>query len=377
MAEGIGILYVSPFSHIGGGEMSILTVMRNLDRKAFRPVLVTYAEGPFAGRARACGIETHVLRRSGLLSEPAVIGGLVGIIKSRGVRLVHVNSLDLRGAAASRIAAVPLVGHLRVIIRFTRRDRLFVRMSSMTIAVSAAAVEAFCRNEEGLRKKFVVMPNMVEAPGRPKGPGLRAECAIGPDCPLIGAIGRIDPYKGFEVLIDAAPGILKSAPDARFLVVGGVTEGDERGRRYLEELKRRAAGLGLGERFIFAGFRDDIPETMASLDAVVVPSYGLREGHCGDTEGFGRVAVEAMAAGVPVVSSNAGGLKEIVEDGTSGILVEPGDAAATAEAVVRILKDTQFADRLRLGGRKRFEEMYSVKRVKELEAVYRRLIALD
>ncbi|MCX5667241.1 MAG: hypothetical protein NTY34_02890, partial [Candidatus Omnitrophica bacterium] len=88
------ILYVSPFSHIGGGEISILTVIANLNKRELRPILVCYEDGPFVEKARRSGVETIVFTRAGLMSEFSIIWKLVRYIKEKKICLVHVNSLD-------------------------------------------------------------------------------------------------------------------------------------------------------------------------------------------------------------------------------------------------------------------------------------------
>ncbi len=110
--------------------------------------------------------------------------------------------------------------------------------------------------------------------------------------------------------------------------------------------------------------------TIAALDVMVVPSRVIRKGACIVTEGFGRVAIEAMAVGVPVVASDAGGLKEIIEPGVSGVLVPTGNSAAVAEAVIELLRDRKKADAIRSAAKSRFEALYSTRSLDKLYDVY-------
>ena len=370
----IKVLYVSPFSHIGGGEISILTVINNLDKNRFSASLVTYGEGPFAEMARRRGIDTAVIRRSGPLSEISVITNLIAYIRQKDIDIVHVNSLDIRAGVAARLAGVPCVGHLRVIFPLTWRDRLFVRLSRVTIAVSKAAVDYFCEGASGYGKKFIVMPNMVDVPAEVKPAPLRSEFGIPEGAPLIGMAGRMDPFKGHNVFIDAAAIIKNDIPDARFFIVGGPSEGDAAEEEYFKQQKARADSAGMGDSIVFTGFRPDILNVIAALDVLVVPSRVIKKPRGISTEGFGRVAIEAMALGVPVVSSDAGGLKEIVRDGVSGIVVASDDPLAAARAVTGLLGDRERAAAVKSAAKRQFDELYSLKSIEKIEELYRNVI---
>ena len=366
----MNILYVSPFSHIGGGEVSILTVIANLKRDIFQPLLVCYEDGPFVDKAKRSGIETIVFRRTGLISEFSIIWKLVRYIKKKKICLMHVNSLDIRAGIAAWLAGIPFIGHLRVIFPFTWRDWLFVRLSIFTIAVSEAAADEFCKYSEVYRNKFIVIPNVADIPEAVRAAPLRSEFNIPESAVLIGMAGRMDPFKGHTIFIDAAPLIRKGAPQAWFFIIGGTSPGVGDEVEYLEMLKRRIRGLGLTESFIFTGFRDDILSTIAALDVMVVPSCVIRKGARIVTEGFGRVAIEAMAVGVPVVASDAGGLKEIIEPGVSGLLVPTGNSTLIAEAVIGLLRDRKKADAMRSAAKSRFEALYSPRSLDRLYNVY-------
>ena len=364
------ILYVSPFSHIGGGEISILTVIANLNKREFRPILVCYEDGPFVEKARRSGIETIVFRRAGLISEFSIVWKLVRCIKEKEICLVHVNSLDIRAGIAAWLAGIPFIGHLRVIFPFTWRDRLFIRLSRAAIAVSEVAASEFCKYSEAYRNKFIIIPNVADIPEAVRASPLRSEFNIPESAILVGMAGRMDPFKGHTVFIDAAAIIKKSVPQAKFFIIGSASPGKYGESEYLAMLKKRIGELGLTDSFIFAGFRDDILSTIAALDIMVVPSCVIRKGAHIITEGFGRVAIEAMAVGVPVVASATGGLKEIIEDGVSGILVPAGNSTAIAEAVIGLLRERGKADAIRAAAKSRFEALYSTRSLDKLYNVY-------
>lgn len=372
MKKAANILYVSPFGHMGGGEMSVLTIINNLDRSRFRPFIISYEDGPFIKRARESGIDVTVIKRGGPFSEVSVISGIARFIKDKDINLVHVNSLDIRAGIAASLSGVPYLGHLRVIYPFTWRDRLFVRMSAATAAVSEAVVSIFCSGDKSIGDKFVVMPNMVDISSGTQPAPIRSEFNIPADAKLIGMAGRIDPMKGHVLFIEAASIIRKSEPRSKFLVIGKA--GNSAEEAYLKGLKDSVKKAGLEDVFVFTGFRPDILKVMASLDVLVVPSRMLRTAGGIISEGFGRVAIEGMAAGVPVVSTKVGGLPEIIEDGVCGLLVEPDDPEAMARAVVRILNDPANRSSLVSAAKKRFGDMYSVRAIARIENTYERLI---
>ena len=130
---------------------------------------------------------------------------------------------------------------------------------------------------------------------------------------LIAMVGRLSAEKDYETYLQAARVITTQLPQTRFLVVGKDPDTGQARKRYLEQL---ADQLGLSDRVVFTGPRQDIPRIMVGLDVLV---------HCAHTEAFGRVLVEAMAAETPVVATAVGGIPEVIEDNQTGLLVDEGD----------------------------------------------------
>lgn len=358
--SGKNILYISPFSHRGGGEISLLAILKNLDKKRFKLSLVCYAEGFLVEKARELGIDVIVFKRDYLFSNFSILWKLFRYIRKNNIHMVHVNCLDIRAGIAAWLAKVPFVGHLRVVFPFTLRDRLFARLSQKVIAVSNAVVDSFCRRKPSYRHKFIVIPNAVELPDSLNPAPLRGEYDISKNTKLVGSVGRIDPYKGFEYFLIAAAFVKKQRSDVFFFIIGDVAQGDREDMTYLDRLKRQTAELNLQDRLFFTGFREDILKVIKALDILVVPSIVIKKDRGEITEGFGRVAIEAMAVGVPVVASKIGGLTGIVEDNVSGMLVPPGNSIAIAEAVLSILANEVKAKALGEAGRKRVEKFFTI-----------------
>jgi glycosyltransferase involved in cell wall biosynthesis len=150
----------------------------------------------------------------------------------------------------------------------------------------------------------------------------RKELGLPPEGPIVGTVGRLVPIKGLQWLLKAAPGVLADFPQACFVIIG---DGP-----LLGELRQLTATLGIGLHVVFVGAREDVPECLAALDLFVLPSLN---------EGMGRVLLEAMAVGCPVVATRVGGIPDIVADGTTGLLVPPRDDRALAEAILTLLRD--------------------------------------
>ena len=162
---------------------------------------------------------------------------------------------------------------------------------------------------------------------------LHEEYGLPPGGPVVGVVARLEPEKGHPTLIEAWPQVVAAVPDATLLVVG---EGSRR-----DALEDLASELGVRERVVFTGRRDDVPAVTAALDVAVLPSY---------REALGLTILEAMALSRPVVASNVGGIPEMVEDGVTGLLVPPRDADALGRAIVRLLTDHPLADTLGRAG---------------------------
>jgi glycosyltransferase involved in cell wall biosynthesis len=163
---------------------------------------------------------------------------------------------------------------------------------------------------------------------------------------LVGNVARLAPQKGQSVLLDAAPLVLQRHPDVRFVLVG---DGELR-----SDLERQAQRLGIADRVVFTGVRTDVPELLASLSVFALPSL---------FEGFCYSVIEAQAAGVPVVATPVGGVRETVVSGETGIRCEVGDPVSLAAGIARLLDDPDEAARLACEARRRVRERFAAERM--------------
>jgi glycosyltransferase involved in cell wall biosynthesis len=183
---------------------------------------------------------------------------------------------------------------------------------------------------------------------------LHDDYGIPEDAPIVGVVARLEAEKGHRTLIDAWPDVLAAVPNAWLLVIG---EGSER-----DALEAQAASLGVSERVVFTGRREDVPAVTAALDVAVLPSY---------REAQGLSVLEAMALSRPVVASNVGGIPEMIEDGVTGLLVPPNDCSALATAIVKLLTDHPYADMIAKRGHDLVHDRFCVElMVNSIESLY-------
>jgi glycosyltransferase involved in cell wall biosynthesis len=188
----------------------------------------------------------------------------------------------------------------------------------------------------GIPERVVVVHPGVDlsrfCPG-PRDDQVRRSLGAAPEDLLVGIVGRVDPRKGVQVLVEAMGMVQGELAPSRLVVVGDTGTGPPAFKRDLEARAREV----LGDRVVFAGRRNDVPDVMRALDVLVNASVH---------EPFGLTVLEAMACGTPVIGTRAGGVPEFVTDGESGLLVPPFDAAALARAIERMLGDPALRERL-------------------------------
>jgi glycosyltransferase involved in cell wall biosynthesis len=171
---------------------------------------------------------------------------------------------------------------------------------------------------------------------------------------MVAFVGRLNRWKGYEVLVEAAALLADELPDVRFTIAGAPPMGEE---WRTEALLRHIERLNLRDRFDLPGFVEDGWSVFARSTIVVVPSVW--------PEPFGLVTLEAMASGTAVVATAHGGSMEIIESGKSGLLIPPGDPWALAGAVRRLLLDDELRERLAASGRRRVEQVFSPDRLQD------------
>ncbi len=283
---------------------------------------------------------------------------IVEFARQHRADLIHTNTiLTAEGGIAALRLGLPHVWHLRELLgpgqpfRLAKRGpalrRYFEQHASLVVANSdaSAATAGDAIPADLLR----IVPNGIDLQAFAPRRGPRA-----PDPPrIVGMVAALTSRTKKHALFIQAAARLSHLEQVEFHLFGDdpAAEGKSGGDRYAEELHRLVAELGLGNRFQFRGHAPDPARIMAEIDILVHPA---------DNESFGRVAVEAMAAGLPVVGVRGGGIGEIVVDGVTGFLAPPDDAAALVAQIERLLADPALCDRLGAAGRQRAEAHYSI-----------------
>ncbi len=326
-------------------------IASGLDRDRFEPIVVLPDEGPLADELRSDRVEvmTHplsVIRRelvtgrgiAGLAAAAIRNGAQLGrLVRRRRVALVHSNtSVILGGAAAAMVARVPHVWHVREIYsRFGRAwppyRRLLVGARALPCVSHATAVQ-FAPSG---RVHVIYDGLAVDARRAPRAEA-RAALELPADAPVVAVLGRISDWKGQDILVRALAEPALSDRGAIGLIAGDAWPGA--GSR-IDAVTELAARLGVDDRLRLLGFREDVATLYGAADLIAVPSTA--------PDPLPGSAVEAAAAGCAVIASSTGGLPEIVREGETGRLVEPGDPAALAQCAGELLDDP--AERERLG----------------------------
>jgi glycosyltransferase involved in cell wall biosynthesis len=380
----ISILYVSNTEKMSGAEFSLLSLMRGLDRTQFQSLLLLPGEGLFAECARKAGIELQIVPsmvrfgeafRLRVLPRVAIcVWQIMKIIRCRRIRIVHVNSPRAAyiGALAGRLAGAFTLTHVRDIEQspFASRtkSRLLGFLSDRIVAVSRATAHAILTVNPALRGKVEVIYNGIDRKEMAVRPAAETRGCLGISsaAPLIGCAGILHPAKGQDILIRAAARIQVEFPEFRALLIGQVFHASDAG--YEIKLKKLVAELGIKDNIIFTGFRNDVFDLIQAMDVFVHPAVFQ--------DPLPRILLEAAACGRPIVATNTGGIPEIIQDGISGLLVEPGNADALADAVLALLRHPDKAKRLGQAAMKRIEQVFSLRgHISALTVIYRSFVS--
>ncbi len=284
----------------------------------------------------------------------------------------HTSKAGIIGRFAARVSGVRFIvhtphGHIFYGYYSSFRTFFFILLeriaAKITSKITVLTEKGLCDHVDkkiGTESLFAVIPSGVDIQRFKEGgsTGVLAETGW-KDKKIVGWVGRLVPIKDCLTFIQAAALIRRRCPDVRFIVAG---DGEER-----EMLKRGAREAGLNDFLVFLGDRTDIPSVMAAMDVFVLSSLN---------EGFGRVLVEAMAAGTVVISSAVGGTVDVIEDGESGILVPPSEPSRIADAVSKVLENSELNAHLIDGGRERAKLFDIHITAEKFEDLYEKLLGL-
>lgn len=358
---------------IGGTETQAVELARRLDPKSYQVTIgCLRREGPLLERLEGTPVEIVEVDMGGGVDSPS---GMLRILKlarflRKGrFRILHAHDLwsNIVGMFAAMLARTPVtitsqrdLSHAAWYGTYRRRVLRFLQRRSSVVLTNAKAIRDGLIEQDHLPPdKVCVVYNGVDLE-RFSAPADRANLFPGSEGKkLIVLVGNmITDVKGHQVLISAAPDVVKAHPQTQFVLVG---EGIKRA-----EYQQRVKDLGLQANFLFLGRRNDVPAILSCCDIAVLPSLA---------EGLPNAVLEYLAAGLPVVASGLGGNLEIIQDGTTGLLVPPQDSRALAAALITLLTNDGLAARIASSGREYVERHFSFERlVADMDKLYARLL---
>ena len=341
----------------GGSERQMTELIRRLDPDRYKVHAVCFhLEGPWLPRVveRAASVASFPIRGFGRPSTAIALARFAAWCRRERIAVVQTGDFyaNVFGLPGARLAGVPMrVGSRRELNpdktdRQIALQRMAYRCATHVVANSPSAREI-------LRQERVTAPEVVMIPN---GVDLAAHRHSRTPRPIrrVITVANLRPEKNHETLIAAAALLAPSCPDLRYQVVGN---GPRRG-----ELEALARMRGVHHLMEFLGHRDDIPALLADADLFVLPSR---------SEAFPNGAIEAMAAGLPVVASDVGGLRDLIDPGHTGLLVPPADPEALATAMRSLVEDPVRAAALGAAARDDIQSRYSFERmVGDFDAFY-------
>jgi len=378
------VLYVNTPTYTGGAEISLLTLMRHLDPSNYAPLLVTSGEGQLATTARGYGIETFILefpwyRKRYPWRYPGSIFRLSLMMQKHQVVLAHTNcdhSLRYVGAAC-RLLSAPYVCHVRDATRsWFEPSNLKTLNDSYQVIANSEATARICISRGVRAEKVQVVDNPIDIerfaePNANRVHSFHRSLGIPEGGIVFGVIGQVYPLKGQDDFIRASALIADTLPLSHFLIVGSTPTPEA--ETFLKHLKLMACEQGIGHRVHFLGHIADVPDVLAALDVLVAPHVPKWSDALGDTRlqvGYGRVILEAMAAGRPVIASSIEGLSEVLVNKQNGLSVTPQDSHALAEAMLMLAHDPELRLKLSLEGKKTVQRFSAKRHAVTIQAIY-------
>jgi glycosyltransferase involved in cell wall biosynthesis len=343
------VVHVDTAASWRGGQNQVLLTVQGMSARGVATELLCRAGGELEARARAAGVEVRAVSFRGDLWPPGILA-LAGRLRQqpRSVLLLHDPHAVSAGLVASRLGPrVPLVAVRRVDFplrwplsraKYAACDRVIV-VSRATLSITRAAG----LSAERLRLVYEGVPDRPASPG---GRAVLAELGVPEGAPVIGNVAALTGHKDHATLLEAMALLHARQPEARLVILG---EGELR-----EALETRTKALGLAGRVIFAGFRRDLDRLLPAFSVFCLSSQ---------LEGLGTSLLDAMAYGLPVVATAAGGIPEAVDDGVTGRLVAPRDPEALAQALVEVLCDERRRAEWGTAGRLRYLERFTADRM--------------
>jgi glycosyltransferase involved in cell wall biosynthesis len=377
----------------GGAVVSLYELVRALNDGCYEPVVLFHNASPYADQFKALGARVLFLSEQPRAAPPARaprnlaarcdeygrwLGGsyraaksayltargypailqMTRLMKAEAIDLVHHNNgmLGNRDSViAAWLAGVPQVCHIRQFEDLSWVEKALGSRVEMFIYNSRSVQERYCRQGIPARKGQVVYnPIDTESFGQPyDADAVRREFGLTARDWLISNVGRLDWWKGQDYFLQAMAEVIQLEPNVKALLVGQ-SDNAPINQAYFQRLQQLVRDLKLSEHIIFTGLRSDVPKIMAASDIIVHSAS--------EPEPFGRVVVEGMAAGRPVIATAAGGVLDIIEHEVNGLLVPLKNASMMAKAMVGLLQNPDQCRKLGEKARDYASERFAIAR---------------
>lgn len=373
-ARPVGLALVCDRIAVGGAEQLLLNLFRHLDPAVVRPrVLCLKERGPLGAEFEAAGVPVEVVGRGGRY-DVRTVARLARRFRETGTDVALVHHLHPAPLTLARLVA-RLTGRRSVVVphgmdtlghtgrRCLPRHDVETLFLSDAIVWLAASQAAYFHREEHVGRRWwsrtreVVIPNGIPLPAEPGAAdraAARAELGLADGDLAVGIVARLARVKAHEVLFDAVAKLAPTHPRLRLVVIGGGERADE--------LAALARTLGIADRVRFLGMRRDVPALLPGLDVACLSSRF----ECAPLS-----VLEAMAAGLPVVTADVGAVRDLVADGSEGFVVPIGDAGAFADRIARLAGDPALRRATGERARRRVEREF---RIEDTAAAFERLL---
>jgi glycosyltransferase involved in cell wall biosynthesis len=380
-------MFLSHSSSLFGAERSLLTLLRNINNDIFEPHVVLPKKGELEKEIKKLNIKIHILKipwwvgleENSLLKFFSLLRcilleiissiKLCRIIKNEEIDIIYTNTITIiSGAIAAYIVNIPHIWHIREIISGNPNLQFFLpnntclkfiaKRSNTIIANSNATAEQF--HIFNIPYKLRIIYNAVDIEKFGLNRNKLKINNIKPIDWMVAVVGSLQKRKAQDDAIRAIKKVDRYIPNIKLLLIG---DGNETYENYLKKLSVR---LNISEKVIFTGYRNDIQKILPHCKVILIPSWN---------EPFGRVAIEAMAARVPVIGSNSGGIKEIIKDGITGYLVPPKSPDNIAEKLIYLFRNPNIVKDLGINGKKVATQKFNVESyVNNIEKVIQEIV---
>jgi len=377
----VKILHIHTLPVISGSGINTFLTMKGMRGSRYESVLACAPGGPLMDLIQRHGMEVKpvpsLVQPLHPLKDSLAVLDLTRHLLRRPCHIVHTHNskAGFVGRLSAKLARVPVIVHtvhgfafhdqepLWRRILFRNLERIAAHWCDKMIFISQPLVDWALRERIGHPEKMVriysgIEPERFRPVSEQEKRAIRQKWGLGEEDAVIGIVSKLWKGKGHELLIRAFQRIKREKAEARLVIVG---EGSLR-----ESLRSLVRRLDLAHDVIFTGFLADVPQILATFDVAVLPSY---------FEGMGRVLLEAMAMGKPVVGTRVGGIPDLIEEDVNGYLVSPGNEEELAAALLKILNNKSLAAKMGEAGRKKMTERFSADTmVRSIEKVYLELL---